>query len=93
MSAYWCADSADGKAIIDGYCGEWPLKPEAVAEFGKGYDSFDDRALRFLLAGEIYRALRKLRPDGGEIPWSEVPEWIKAASDFAETPAKLCVSF
>lgn len=92
MSCYWCADDANGKAIKDGYSGDWPLKVGAAAKAYPPEDYYEEDA-HFLLAIDIYTALAKLRPDGGEIPWDDVPEWIKEASDFPDTPAKVCVSF
>lgn len=92
MSAYWCADDAEGKCIAEGYHADWPVTKEAAKpKWDTAGHSLESR--RRLVSMDIYQELRKLVPDGGEIPWDQVPEWIQKASAFERTPAKICISF
>jgi len=101
MSRYWCIDDAEGKAIAEGYSGEWPLKPESVAACVIDYDYRMDIGVTLAdrhyctttLANNIYAILRRMRPDGGEIPWSEVPEHIKTVTLLEREPHMVAVSF
>ena len=89
MSAYWCAEGKHGEVLAEGFAGEWPLTDSAVSEAREG----DEAERQFKLAMDVYSKLVKLRPDGGEIPWSELPDSVRHVSAFSTTPAIVCVSF